>query len=160
MLEATGQVDAGVLLGLRHQFQALDSSGDGAVGMDDFPKGMGLKKVHKTFNGNTTSDVSVVPLPTADGGGQPLLTRTPSGRELEVLPPDALPAHVSQALEAKPEEAEKPSSNLKDGLGGVLAITAYIGIGCSYYSPHLGWTLNEVVYFTFTTVTTGIAYVY
>ena len=151
MLEATGQVDAGVLLGLRHQFQALDSSGDGAVGMDDFPKGMGLKKVHKTFNGKTTTEISVIPMPTVGGGAQVEMASLGDTKGNERAP--------AVAHDPPPDTPEKPS-NLKDGLGALVAIAVYIGIGCSYYSPHLGWTLNEVVYFTFTTVTTGIAYVY
>jgi hypothetical protein len=48
MLRQTGAVDGGLLDGLEGQFKALDTSGDGTLGMDDFPVGMGLKKVHST----------------------------------------------------------------------------------------------------------------
>ena len=48
MLCSTGQLEIEILLGFEKQFHALDTSGDGTVSLEDFPEGVGLKKIHTT----------------------------------------------------------------------------------------------------------------
>jgi hypothetical protein len=44
MIRNSGELDPDTIRAYESQFHALDASGDGTLGMDDFPEGMALKK--------------------------------------------------------------------------------------------------------------------
>jgi hypothetical protein len=103
MLKSTGQVDLGVLEGLENQFAALDTSGDGNLGMDDFPEGLGLKKTHSTFNGNTVTNIEVVALPE----DHPSYAVGPGGGGAVVTDPGAAIIESRDEIEKSFEEAQE-----------------------------------------------------
>ena len=236
MLKSTGQVDSAIISGLENQFKALDASGDGTLGMDDFPPGMGLKRTYSTYNGRTVTEIEVVKLDSdtvlsvpevkpheavsyynGQGGethsitvtvppdGQPGQTldyiKAPNGHPMDVIIPDgaapgstfeveltgeAMSAHGVHSKKhaiTKPGEpgaddedaAGRRSSNAEDTMGvdailsqrahaaswsggrpmmAVLSVLAYMLLGVFYYHFKLGWTVTEVVYFSFATITT------
>jgi hypothetical protein len=63
MLRASGHIDDILVARLESQFQRLDVTNDGVIGVEDFPPGIGLKKVHRDFNGRRTTEISVVAIP-------------------------------------------------------------------------------------------------
>jgi hypothetical protein len=62
MVRNSGLVDEGIVEGLETQFHALDASGDGLLGMEDFGPEMALRRDIVTFNGRTTTNIEVVDL--------------------------------------------------------------------------------------------------
>jgi hypothetical protein len=60
MIRNSGMIDEGILEGFETQFHSLDASGDGTLGMEDFPPGMAVKREICTFNGSTTTTMEVV----------------------------------------------------------------------------------------------------
>jgi hypothetical protein len=60
MLKASGHIDEMLLARLQAQFQRLDTSNDGVIGLDDFPPGIALKKIHRDFNGRRVTEITVV----------------------------------------------------------------------------------------------------
>ena len=62
MVRNSGLIDEGIIEGLESQFHALDASGDGLLGMEDFGPEMALRRHIVTFNGRTTTNIEVVDL--------------------------------------------------------------------------------------------------
>jgi hypothetical protein len=171
MLESTNQVDKAILEGMEAQFRALDMTEDGTVCMNDFPEGMGLRKVIKTFNGTSTTDIEIVPLEKAEVPSQETGVSTEDTAAIarkEAAATEAMEALLKRQNEHKAADAKQDSSAFaKKGMGGsggashgkpaVIAfctVLVYLAIACIYYGSIMRWTITECIYFSMATITT------
>jgi hypothetical protein len=155
MLCSTGQLEIEILLGFEKQFHALDASGDGTVSLEDFPEGMGLKKIHKHFNGNTVTQLEVVPLENTPAQAKDGKTsKHAAGTSKKKKVHDRKPS-LEQAKIFHNRSMSKGAGDEKVGaVQAILTIVLYLGIAVAYYRTVLGWSVADCVYFSFATITT------